>query len=204
MCPLGAVVDVAVVSKDRPVNLQRSGEQTEGSPRPRAGEKPPPGGAVGGCPAVPPGGIGTGGDSGFLAGDLGVFVDALAGVVLRAAEVVARRAAGGPADDRAFGLVIGNGRADRGARGRAGQRSDAPRKQAGHMTAPRNDHQPLKSTLAQTEPSTHDSTSARAFCDRRDKDRKDNLLDARSRTGPAALTSPAALVSLAEWTSRPA
>jgi len=27
----------------------------KGSPRPRAGEKPPPGGAVGGCPAVPPG-----------------------------------------------------------------------------------------------------------------------------------------------------
>ncbi len=27
----------------------------EGSPRPRAGEKPPPGGAVGGCPAAPPG-----------------------------------------------------------------------------------------------------------------------------------------------------
>ncbi|SEN05945.1 GIY-YIG catalytic domain-containing protein [Roseovarius tolerans] len=27
----------------------------EGSPRPRAGEKPPPWGAVGGCPAVPPG-----------------------------------------------------------------------------------------------------------------------------------------------------
>jgi hypothetical protein len=26
------------------------------------------------------------------------------------------------------------------------------------MTAPRNDHQMLKSTLAQTEPSTHDST----------------------------------------------
>ena len=29
----------------------------EGSPRPRVGVKPPPGGAVGGCPAVPPGDI---------------------------------------------------------------------------------------------------------------------------------------------------
>ncbi len=27
----------------------------EGSPRPRVGVKPPPGGAVGGCPAVPAG-----------------------------------------------------------------------------------------------------------------------------------------------------
>jgi transposase InsO family protein len=30
------------------------------------------------------------------------------------------------------------------------------------MTAPRNDHSRLKSTLAQTEPSTHDSTLAEA------------------------------------------
>ncbi|ARE84800.1 hypothetical protein ROSMUCSMR3_03338 [Roseovarius mucosus] len=30
-------------------------EKPEGSPRPRVGEKPPPGGAVGGCPAEPPG-----------------------------------------------------------------------------------------------------------------------------------------------------
>src|SRR6056297_1723207 len=39
-----------------------------------------------------------------------------------------------------------------------GQRSEAPRAQAGHMTAPRNDHSQLKSTLAQTEPSTHATT----------------------------------------------
>jgi len=31
-------------------------EDPEGGPRPRVGEKPPPGGAVGGCPAMPPGG----------------------------------------------------------------------------------------------------------------------------------------------------
>ena len=28
-------------------------ELTQGSPRPRVGVKPPPGGAVGGCPAMP-------------------------------------------------------------------------------------------------------------------------------------------------------
>lgn len=39
-----------------------------------------------------------------------------------------------------------------------GQRSDVPRQQAGHMTAPRKDQQKLKSILAQTEPSTHDNT----------------------------------------------
>jgi hypothetical protein len=44
-----------------------------------------------------------------------------------------------------------------------GQRSKAPRKQAGHMTAPRNDHQILKSTLAPTGPSTHDSTPSNFF-----------------------------------------
>ena len=27
--------------------------ETEGSPRPRVGVQPPPGGAVGGCPAMP-------------------------------------------------------------------------------------------------------------------------------------------------------
>ncbi len=32
-----------------------SNQGTEGSPRPRVGVKPPPGGAVGGCPAMPPG-----------------------------------------------------------------------------------------------------------------------------------------------------
>jgi hypothetical protein len=32
-----------------------TGHGPKGSPRPRVGEKPPPGGAVGGCPAVPPG-----------------------------------------------------------------------------------------------------------------------------------------------------
>jgi hypothetical protein len=39
-----------------------------------------------------------------------------------------------------------------------GQRLDAPRTKAGHMTAPRNDPKPLKSNLAKTEPSTHDKT----------------------------------------------
>jgi len=37
-----------------------------------------------------------------------------------------------------------------------GQRSDVPRKQAGHMTATCDDQHQLRSTLAQTEPSTHD------------------------------------------------
>lgn len=41
----GAIANHPLTSKQDP----------EGSPRPRAGEKPPPGGAVGGCPAVPPG-----------------------------------------------------------------------------------------------------------------------------------------------------
>jgi precorrin-8X/cobalt-precorrin-8 methylmutase len=35
--------------------LARLGNETKGSPRSRAGEKPPPGGAVGGCPAQAPG-----------------------------------------------------------------------------------------------------------------------------------------------------
>jgi hypothetical protein len=42
-----------------------------------------------------------------------------------------------------------------------GQRSDVPRKQAGHMTATCDDQHLLRLTLAQTEPSTHDST---VFC----------------------------------------
>ena len=40
-----------------------------------------------------------------------------------------------------------------------GQRSYAPRQQAGHMTATYNDQHQSKFTLAETEPSTHDSTS---------------------------------------------
>ena len=40
-----------------------------------------------------------------------------------------------------------------------GQRSDVPRKQAGHMTANCDDQHLPRLTLAQTEPSTHDSTA---------------------------------------------
>ena len=39
-----------------------------------------------------------------------------------------------------------------------GQRSDVPRKQAGHMTATCDDQHLPRLTLAQTEPSTHDQT----------------------------------------------
>ena len=38
-----------------------------------------------------------------------------------------------------------------------GQRSDVPRKKAGHMTATCNDRRQLKLTLAKPEPSTHDN-----------------------------------------------
>ncbi len=39
-----------------------------------------------------------------------------------------------------------------------GQWLYASRQKAGHMTAPRNDQNQLKSALAQKEPSTHDTT----------------------------------------------
>lgn len=43
-------------SDDHSHDVQRFRLSPEGSLRPRVGVKPPPGGAVGGCPAVPPGG----------------------------------------------------------------------------------------------------------------------------------------------------
>ena len=44
-----------------------------------------------------------------------------------------------------------------------GQRSKAPRKKAGHMTAPRNDHQILKPTLAPTGPFSNRGDAVKAF-----------------------------------------
>jgi hypothetical protein len=41
-----------------------------------------------------------------------------------------------------------------------GQRSVVPHKQAGHMTAPRNDQNKHQIALAPKEPSTHDTASA--------------------------------------------
>ncbi|MEY8144563.1 hypothetical protein, partial [Falsihalocynthiibacter sp. CO-5D18] len=49
---------------------------------------------------------------------------------------------------------------DAGIAERKGQRSHAPRQQAGHMTATCNDQNQLKSILAKQGPSTHDTTVA--------------------------------------------
>lgn len=53
---IGRLVTTSIgLEKGRNSNLVR--RKTEGGPRPRVGVKPPPGGAVGGCPAVPPGDV---------------------------------------------------------------------------------------------------------------------------------------------------
>jgi len=52
---------------DHSHDVRRFRLSAEGSLRPRVGVQPPPGGAVGDCPAVPPGGTRISSDQGFRA-----------------------------------------------------------------------------------------------------------------------------------------